>query len=542
MPPKKSFDLYKPKQHESGKSARRNYLKRQSLGLREDPETVRFRQRRLAASQRAEEAREQEKKKAQLKEKRLEKEREKERREKEAKEKLIKEGKLDPDALLGKVSASQPRLNKFFGGAAIKPMPGETTERVGRVEEEVESGDEGRDCLSAEHGLEGNLKDDATEKAELLEDLDLPTEGDLNELLLSTRSSQSAPDSETLRADTIMELPKQQSQLSNLEDLSSFKKPSTQDQVDAQLSSEAQFDLSSNIEIFEDLTSQNDIMQPSSSVLRKRKAGEVDDDDDHPLPYQSNRLVFSQMSPSKVNIRAREKPNPLFLPESDLRSRPTDLLLGLCTQDFDFEVDDDQHVSDKENSQPSKATKISPPKSRLPPKSTSRSVTNSFEAALRKVTSSPVKQRHDGDTDTDYGDVSDIDKIDDFPQDDHSWIDKAALDDLPPTPSKSRTIKSVQSAPNLNTRYQKKPQNPASELNTSFSALDDADFLEAAQAIEQQVKTPTPQNRRMGRRLPWKEQSPGGSPVCRPATRQKRSFEDGWSSLEALASTFEHDF
>ena len=554
MPRRQLSENNHPKQHESTKSARRNYLKRQRINAGPSASQIRTAEARIAASQRAHDLKEKEKKAKAAKAKRLEKE----RREKETRAQLVKEGKLKPEDLLPKVRASQPRLSNFFGGLKAKlgvapaKIPEDDEDNGSETEtEQAESGIE--DALEAVQedfqGIDeespsqrGIAEGDVDRAKETLSFQHLPSGHELEALLSSMTQSQESAASETLRDETAIELPKAISQASDMEPLMAAAHPkSTQEQVDAQLSSETQFDIGSALQIFEDLE-----VQPSphhrtaSQSPRKRKADELDTD---PLPSSSKRPVFSRMSPSKVNVRAQEKPNPM----DSLGAG--DLLEGISTQDLAFSFGEEQNVSDKENSVPTVSLKGKMEDKGLKKSNLTRSsITNSFEAALQDLPSNPRKPQ-DQDMETDYGDISDIEdsiRNDEFPDDEDGWLQEAILCELPPTPSKKRigtTSANVVNAEYVQLHGHKNQEAVAStskgkvkseEIDLS-SEIDDSDLLKLAEACDQ-----TKPARKKRRRIPWMEASQIEKETT--AAGPSKAEGNGWDALEAMASTFAVDF
>lgn len=553
MPRRQLFDAHHPKQHESTKSARRNYLKRQRINAGPSATQVRAAEARVAASQRAQELKEKEKKAKAAKQKRLEKD----RRERETRAQLVREGKLKPEDLLPKVRASQPRLSNFFGG--LKAKLGVASADIAENEQEPESESDAEESESEIADALETVNEDLGEESQSQQEPEerelhpveeappsqhLPPGQELEALLSSMAGSQDSAASETLRDETAMELPKAISPASGMEPLMAAAHPkSTQEQVDAQLSSETQFDIGSALQIFEDLEVQPSLQHKATSPSpRKRKVTELDTD---PLPSSSKRPVFSQMSPSKVNIRAQEKPNPM---ES---LGAGDLLDGICTQDLAFSFGEEQTLSDKENSIPNVSLKgkleaNGSKKGSLP----SSSTTNCFEAALRDLPSS-LRRPHDKDNETDYGDMSDLgDSIDedDFPDDEEGWLQEAILCELPSTPSKKRTAMSPSNA--LDTKsvlhsLNNDPETMASTMKGKGKSddidasqdLDDADLLQLAEACDQTGPT------KKKRRIPWMEASQNETGTAGgPSTENKARDENGWDALEAMASTFAVDF
>ena len=575
MPPqKKPFNPYKPNQHETSKTARRNYLKRQSLNLGPSPSQQRAAELRIAASQRADEIKEKERKARIAKDKRLEKE----RKEREAQVELVRQGKLQPDALLPKVRSSQPRLNSFFVRPATKqaeeqntiPEEAQAAEKTRKFEiahpDQADSESNPDNCAELNEGNsdgeeatkpQGNCENSQVKRGQPLILLD---EADLEAFLDSIPSSLSSQESETRRDDMVVKAHshvKGSGRMGPPSPQKGFK--GTHDEVDGQLLSEAHLDIGSNTEIFEDLDVE-EIGTPRhsrSQNSRKRKARDFDDED---VPEILKRAIFSQMSPSKVNVRAQEKPNPMASAMNNgAISASPDLLDGLCTQDLDYDLDDIQ-TSDKENSKPSQIRKkdeSSVKKAQNPQPSGS----SSFEAALRDIGSSADKPRVERDSESDYGDIFDFDEdinLEHINLKEKSWIDDAVLQDLPPTPSKSKAL----APPRINTTPRHPKQAVVSQdacFDTSFN-FDDDELLEATIAAEQYENSLEAQpQRKKKRKIPWMDSSQktkkprdpfqrppstaGGKTVDRgDVGGESNAAANSWDDLEAMASTFEEDF
>ena len=556
MPRRQRFDPYHPQKHETTRTARRNYLRRQAFNAGPSPSQVRAAQARIAASQRAQELRDKEKKTKANKAKRLEKE----RKEKEAKAQLVREGKLKPEDLLPKVRPSQPRLSSFFGGLKSKLWP--DSERIAEEPEDLQEPDDHSESESeSDSAGDGETEDDDPEEKHSLveegpESPQLPSENTLNDFLAAMASSQESFESETLREEADIGLPKHLSQMSDIDVIAPMTHPnSTQEQVDAQLSSETQYDMGSNINIFEDIDVQQLERQTTSSQSpMKRKADELGEE---PLMSPSKRPVFSQMSPSKVNVRAQEKPDPLS------SSDAPDLFEGLCTQDLAFSFGEDQSTSDKENTMPASSVKGQGRKNQTDTASQSqRSKTKSFEAALQKVASASQEPRRDEDGETDYGELSELEdglEKDDFATDEAFWLQEAMRTDLPPTPSKTRFTspagrKPTTSLTQLNdsavTQSSATSGKGKRRLDDDFDGSldsDEADLLKLIEACDQTASSsvPSPPKKKRSRKLPWAEPSQKAHEGSTDGPSNQRIGDEsvfGWDALEAMGSTFAVDF
>jgi hypothetical protein len=344
---------------QTSKKARKAYLKA-NKHFEFTPTQARASERRLELEKRAKglEAKEQRKKDNKRKRE------EKEAFEREAKRKRIESGKAPIEALWGKVRASQPRLHAFFA------QPKAADDKVNDHSENEDEPNLGYDSYAEEEVGDKTIEQAAQDSAAETEGLE-----DFFFLEGSINSTDMAPALDSNAAETPAELeiddPVVDAKNANNAALSQREDP---DQVlpDTQLLlSQGIFDF----DIAEDddaewmplevknVNRSNGVEGPNmqSRLLgtpSKRKAEH--DNSEFTSPAKSARSALSEMSPSKVNIRAQEKPDifsvlpfPSKLPTPSPAKQPgrqtTDELLAMIAmQDFE----DDEFLTDKENADP----------------------------------------------------------------------------------------------------------------------------------------------------------------------------------------------
>ena len=341
---------------QTSKKARRAYLKSDKY-FEFTTTQKRASERRLELDKRAKALQAKEQRKKENKRKRDDKE----AAEREAKKQRIESGKAPIDTLWGKVRASQPRLNAFFA----QPRTAEK-DADNRSESETESN------LDYDYDLEEGVGNNTAEPA--AQDSGADVEG-LENFFSSTASIRST-DMAQVGATEELAQPKFDDSVRDTYDIKTptASNPEEPDQalLDAQLSlSQGIFDF----DIAEDDDAEwmpqgvEDVIQPGavqpdkpqSHLLatpskRKAEANEVG----FASPAKSARSALSEMSPSKVNIRAQEKPDILSVasfdsklptpsPAKQASSRSAaEVLAMIATQD----LEDDEFATDKENEDP----------------------------------------------------------------------------------------------------------------------------------------------------------------------------------------------
>jgi hypothetical protein len=344
---------------QTSKKARRAYLK-SAKHFEFTPTQQRASERRLELDKRAKALQAKELRKQDSKRKREDKE----ASERETKRKRIESGKAPLETLWGKVRASQPRLNAFFA----KP-------KAANNGAEDQSETEDKSSLNYKSDLVGEILDHPAEQTP--QDLAADT-NELENFFSSAASIRSTDMAQALEADAT-EAPAP----SKLGDLATEarnthtlapSKPEDPDQalLDAQLSlSQGIFDF----DIAEDddaewmpqdigNINQSDYVQDHNvqkqllATPSKRKA--ENGDFEFTSPAKSARSALSEMSPSKVNIRAQEKPDifsvapfpsklPTPSPAKQAGSQAAaEVLAMIATQD----LEDDEFLTDKENQDP----------------------------------------------------------------------------------------------------------------------------------------------------------------------------------------------
>src|SRR2546423_3029503 len=287
---------------------------------------------------------------------------EKEAAEREAKRRRIESGKAPIETLWGKVRASQPRLNAFF----VQPQAADK-DLDNRLETEDES--------ILDHGLQRGVRDRTIEQA--TEDSVVDTKG-LEPLLSPAPSIPSTDMAQALyiRPEEGSAQLKAGVLVKDTPDITNAAPSNSGDPDQALL--DAQLSLSQGIFDF-DIAEDDDaewlpqrvenavhpdavhLSKPHSDMLgtpskRKAEAG----DNDFASTAKSARSVLSEMSPSKVNIRAQEKPDTSSVASIDSKlhtpSPPkktgsqsaAEVLAMIATQD----LEDDEFATDKENQDP----------------------------------------------------------------------------------------------------------------------------------------------------------------------------------------------
>jgi hypothetical protein len=350
---------------QTSKKARRAYLKANKQ-FEFTSTQARASKRRLELDKRAKALQAKEQRKRDNKRKREEKE----ASEREARKKRIESGRAPIETFWGKVRASQPRLNTFFS----KPEAADH-------EAKDYSASEGESNLVYDYRLEKEVGCDTVEQAG--QDLAAETEGLEN--FFSSPACKTPTDMAQALVSNAVEAPAQSRDGELVADdqntdSAAPRQPEQPGQalLDAQLSLSQgifDFDIAEDddaewmpVEI-EDIKDTNDVQSNSMknrllATPSKRKA-EISDMD-FASPAKSARSALSEMSPSKVNIRAQEKPDIFSVapPASKLPSPQSakqagnqsadDILAMIATQD----LEDEEFATDKENEDPSRSVSM----------------------------------------------------------------------------------------------------------------------------------------------------------------------------------------
>jgi hypothetical protein len=271
---------------------------------------------------------------------------EKEEKERTSKKRLIEKGRLPEDALLPKVSASQPRLSAFMRQptrpvfAPLPPLPPR-----GDDDDETRKGDSDNEQDTLVDDQRPNVELPLMDEAELEEFFS--TAFASKEELVETQHPKSTKES---RRPTVSPVIK-------------TTQPATTDMERSDLEAQLGCPLSQamlDFEICEDPLSESEqasIMTPSP---RKRKR----DQDDFATTSKSARSALSEMSPAKVLLRSQEKPDTTSAPSiaarmmspeqqgSSSRQLAQETFAMISTQDFDEEID---FTQEKENADPGHA-------------------------------------------------------------------------------------------------------------------------------------------------------------------------------------------
>lgn len=344
---------------QTSKKARKTYIKA-NKHFEFTPTQARASERRLELDKRAKALQAKEQRKRDNKRKREEKE----AAELEAKRKRIENGKAPIEALWGKVHASQRRLNAFFA----QPKAADK-EEVCRSDSEDEASlaydyDLGHEVT--DHLVEQTAHDSAADTKDL-------------EVFFSSPPFENTPDKMQTSESDARNMPAQSAVGELAIDAQSNKNTATSQSEDyEQALNDAQFALSQGISDFDiaedddaewmpieaENVNQSNVWEGQSMHNRslatpsKRKAEEADFE--FTSPAKSARSALSEMSPSKVNIRAQEKPDILSVASSAAklptpsptkqasRQSPADMLALIATQD----LEDDEFATDKENEDP----------------------------------------------------------------------------------------------------------------------------------------------------------------------------------------------
>ena len=330
------------------KKARREYLKSNKLYQLTSPQ-LRAAERREELEKRAEKCRAKEERKKDNKRKREEKE----EIAREAKRRALVEGKVPAETFLGKVRASQRRLNVFFVGPQ-------------KAQGETQAGGE-------EPSNEGDTHENRTmsQSIQSLAHGTSPAREEASESIL--------PRTHSIHENVDQQIPlcHEQTNTSDMIPASITNRPvvpaaqetpqsSEQAQLDAQLSGNSDFDIAVDedaLQLLNELDmlekteqASRDMLPPTLTSPLKRKA----DSPHSPFasPAKSVRSALAEMSPSKVNIRAQEKPDVTSAPPSSsltpspakqqLSESASDIIDGIATQD----LQDDEYATDKENQDP----------------------------------------------------------------------------------------------------------------------------------------------------------------------------------------------
>lgn len=344
---------------QTSRQARKAYIKA-NKHFEFTPTQARASERRLELGKRAEALQAKEQRKRDNKRKREEKE----AAEREAKRKRIESGKAPIENLWGKVRASQRRLSAFFAQT-------EATDK----EEDCQSGSEDRESLAYDHDLEQEVTDNLAEHA--AQDSAADTKG--LEAFFSSPAFGNTPDMVQTPDSNEGDVPTQSAVGELVADVQNNKTTATSESEDSdQALLEAQLALSQGISDFDiaedddaewmpietENINQSNVLEVQSMQNRplatpsKRKAEQADFE--FTSPAKSARSALSEMSPSKVNIRAQEKPDILSVASSAAKlptpspikqasmQSPADILAMIATQD----LEDDEFATDKENEDP----------------------------------------------------------------------------------------------------------------------------------------------------------------------------------------------
>lgn len=270
----------------------------------------------------------------------------KEASDREAKRRQVAEGKLPPEAVLGKIAASQPRLNAFFS----KPK---ATKLESLHESESDTDSEDSVFEEVERHIPDQRARALSVQTEDLEDFFSSATSQCSTTMAQSLAKDNVQDATTLRADKVIVVPPK---LQEVEP--TLSQSAEQALLDAQLSS---FGADLDFDILEDQDA-DPVMLPAKITLlatpSKRKAAEADFV--FVSPAKSARSALSEMSPSKVNVRAQEKPDifsvapssanlPSPSPKKQTATQSAqDIIAMIGTQD----LEDDEFSIDKENEDP----------------------------------------------------------------------------------------------------------------------------------------------------------------------------------------------
>lgn len=439
MPVKPQFQPPSHPKAIKSSTARRQY-QRQQRTQREQftPAQIRQIEREQAQLEKARERQEKERKRKIARRKKEEKE----TKEREERRRLVREGKLKEEDVWGKCAASQQRLNAFFGGLA------------GRKRKFDESED-------TNYGREGSIASAPAEDTKALDSEEIDREP----------FSSSAPNTMTgtSKVDGRRELPKPATKEDglNIPDTSKQLGPGEgyklSQPLDPSLPGSLDFDILDDadleVELDKDRSDSNSTRQTPPSKDTTTKASTQ-----NTMPFSSpikpgispitspsvtssKRAVFSEMTPSKINIRASEKPDvtsvappgsslPSPSPEKASRKRAcfgpdavTDIqnaaqvLAMICSQDFKEDNEMGVEEEDKENKDPWNAvskTKAEQECSKEISKENvylSKAKGASTEPWAKAESSKRARLNEDEEADTDYEDILDYENVSDFEDD-----------------------------------------------------------------------------------------------------------------------------
>ncbi len=479
-----------------------------------------------------------------------------------AKRRQISEGKLPPEAALGKVTASQPRLSLFL----LRPKPIKL--ELGS-EEEAESEKEAENEEDSEPDSEESIDGEVVHESTARPARDLSVESEEFEHFFSSPAS---PQPATM------------AQQMNIEDVDATKdhlhrniikavedphtvipkesniSPSArQALLDAQLSfSEVDFDF----DILEDKDA-DPLEQPAEDATdsqgcrdtttnihllvtpSKRKADEAGLT--FVSPAKSARSALSEMSPSKVNIRAQEKPDIFSIASfaSNLPSpgfgKPTasqsaaEIIAMIGTQD----LEDDEFATDKENEDPyctvdrASGKKQVESKTERPGQTEETIRTSVIEARTALVDEDIFGDEHDlWDPDLEDGEAQD-----DYDKD----VDDATLATLvAQSPSKHKSQRTLYFTsmpppllfPVLKALHNTTPQKlrdlpPATQGNSfSFDDVEDDDLNSLAEKYDPNDAIQKDHSKKPSRTIPWNH--PSQFPMSQASEESLSHDEEGY--------------
>ena len=344
---------------QTSKQARKAYLK-STKHFEYTATQKRVSERRLELDKRAKALQAKEQRKQGNKRKREEKE----AAERDAKRKRIESGKAPQETLWGKVRASQPRLNAFF---AQPKVADEEADDQSESEGEAIS----NDSYHPEDERGDNPADQAPEGA--------ATETKGLESFFSSASSVKSINMAPALDSNVGEVPaRPKIEKAEVDAYNTWDGAPSQIEDPDQALLDAQLSLSQGIFDFDiaedddaewipqevepiaqlDITQNHNHKNHLLATPSKRKAESADLE--FTSPAKSARSALSEMSPSKVNIRAQEKPDissvaslssklPTPSPTKQASSQgATEVLAMIATQD----LEDDEFATDKENEDP----------------------------------------------------------------------------------------------------------------------------------------------------------------------------------------------
>lgn len=325
---------------QTSKQAKRAYQK-SSKGFRFTASQERAASRRNAKDEYARKLREKEER-SRLNKRRRD---EKEEKEREAKKRLVEKGQLPEDALLPKVSASQPRLNLF-----IRHPPKSVAETLPPLL--PRDGDD--ETVKADSDNEDTLVDDNRPA--------VPSPFNMNEKELEKFFSTAPSEKDEMMAKRNTDVEKVVARPSPINDPQHLCEPvpeMSKDELEAQLGcplSQAVLDF----DICEDPLSDTEQAPTVIPSTRKRKRSQ----DGFATPSKSARSALSEMSPAKVFLRSQEKPDTTSAPSVAARIL-SPRQEGSCSSQFARKTrpmismqdiaDDTDFSAAKENTDPGRA-------------------------------------------------------------------------------------------------------------------------------------------------------------------------------------------